>query len=147
MISETTRNRVAMPLEKFVIRHLCAEVRCQREGVAADTTAATDARMSETETLSPEKRICGVLAPVVTPFKADLSPDREQFISYCRWLLSQNCGLAPFGTTSEANSMSIDERISLLDALVARRHRAVAHDAGQWFLLDPDTVDADCARG
>jgi dihydrodipicolinate synthase/N-acetylneuraminate lyase len=62
--------------------------------------------------------IRGVLAPVVTPFKADLLPDRERFIRHCQWLLSQNCGLAPFGTTSEANSMSTDERISLLDALV-----------------------------
>src|SRR5881409_1041433 len=65
------------------------------------------------------ERIRGVLAPVVTPFKADLSPDRERFIRHCQWLLSQNCGLAPFGTTSEANSMSTDERISLLDGLVA----------------------------
>ena len=69
--------------------------------------------------LVPSKRIRGVLAPVVTPFKADLTPDRERLISHCRWLLSQNCGLAPFGTTSEANSLSKDERISLLDALVA----------------------------
>ena len=68
---------------------------------------------------SKRARIRGVLAPVVTPFRADLSPDRERFIRHCRWLLSQNCGLAPFGTTSEANSMSTDERISLLDALVA----------------------------
>ena len=67
---------------------------------------------------SPSKRIRGVLAPVVTPFKADLAPDREKFITQCQWLLSRNCGLAPFGTTSEANSMSRDERISLLDALV-----------------------------
>src|SRR5262249_32814722 len=64
------------------------------------------------------QRIRGVLAPVVTPFKADLSPDRDRFIRHCRWLLSQNCALAPFGTTSEANSMSPDERISLLDSLV-----------------------------
>src|SRR5882724_13266854 len=63
----------------------------------------------------------GVLAPVVTPFKADLAPDRERFIRHCQWLVSQNCGLAPFGTTSEASSMSTDERISLLDALVAAR--------------------------
>src|SRR6516164_8056208 len=64
-------------------------------------------------------RIRGGLAPVVTPFKEDLSPDRERFIQHCRWLLSQDCGLAPFGTTSEANSMSKDERMSLLAALVA----------------------------
>src|SRR5262249_767305 len=75
--------------------------------------------MPETEILSPGKRIRGVLAPVVTPFKADLAPDRERFITQCQWLLSQNCGLTPFGTTSEANSMSKDERMSLLDALVA----------------------------
>jgi len=68
---------------------------------------------------SKRERIRGVLAPVVTPFKVDLSPDRERFIRHCQWLLSQNCGLAPFGTTSEANSMSTDERISLLDELVA----------------------------
>jgi 4-hydroxy-tetrahydrodipicolinate synthase len=75
--------------------------------------------MPETKILLASKRIRGVLAPVVTPFKADLAPDRQRFITHCRWLLSQNCGLAPFGTTSEANSMSTDERISLLDALVA----------------------------
>ena len=69
--------------------------------------------------LVSSQRIRGVLAPVVTPFKPNLSPDRERFISHCQWLLSQNCGLAPFGTTSEANSMSTDERISLLEALLA----------------------------
>src|SRR5438094_1016978 len=63
-------------------------------------------------------RIRGVLAPVVTPFKADLSPDRDRFIRHCQWLLLQNCGLAVFGTTSEANSLSVEERMKLLDALV-----------------------------
>jgi len=54
------------------------------------------------------ERIRGVLAPVVTPFKDDLSPDSQRFIAHCKWLLSQNCGLAVFGTNSEANSPSID---------------------------------------
>ena len=65
------------------------------------------------------QRIQGVLAPVVTPFKADLSPDRQRFIAHCKWLLSQNCGLAVFGTNSEANSLSMEERAMLLDELVA----------------------------
>jgi 4-hydroxy-tetrahydrodipicolinate synthase len=65
------------------------------------------------------QRIQGVLAPVVTPFKGDLSPDRQRFIRHCQWLLSQNCGLAVFGTNSEANSMSAEERMKLLDTLVA----------------------------
>jgi 4-hydroxy-tetrahydrodipicolinate synthase len=72
--------------------------------------------MSETRILG--QRIRGVLAPVVTPFKADLSPDSERFVTHCQWLLSQNCGLAVFGTNSEANSMSAEERMKLLDAVV-----------------------------
>jgi 4-hydroxy-tetrahydrodipicolinate synthase len=65
------------------------------------------------------QRIRGVLAPVVTPFRRDLSPDPERLIAHARWLLGQNCGLAVFGTNSEANSLSADERIALLDALLA----------------------------
>ena len=65
------------------------------------------------------QRIHGVLAPVVTPFKADLSPDLQRLIAHCQWLLSQNCGLAVFGTNSEANSMAAHERSTLLDALIA----------------------------
>src|SRR5947208_3242117 len=75
--------------------------------------------MPETRIVPSTQRIRGVLAPVVTPFKADLSPDCERFVSHCQWLLLQNCGLAVFGTNSEANSMSAKERITLLDALVA----------------------------
>jgi 4-hydroxy-tetrahydrodipicolinate synthase len=65
------------------------------------------------------QRIRGVLAPVVTPFGKDLSPDAGRFIGHCRWLTTQNCGLAVFGTNSEANSLSVNERIALLDALLA----------------------------
>lgn len=66
----------------------------------------------------PAERMSGVLAPVVTPFDANLNPDRERLVAQCRWLLSQNVGLAVFGTNSEANSLSVDEKIDLLDALV-----------------------------
>jgi len=64
-------------------------------------------------------RIKGVLSPVVTPFKRDLSPDVGRFIAHCKWLLSQDCGLAVFGTNSEANSMSADERMALLESIVS----------------------------
>jgi 4-hydroxy-tetrahydrodipicolinate synthase len=65
------------------------------------------------------KRISGVLSPVVTPFRTDLSPDPERFVRQCRWLLSQNVGLAVFGTNSEANSLATEEKVELLDRLVA----------------------------
>jgi len=65
-----------------------------------------------------EDRIRGVLSPVVTPFNKDLSPDAERLIRHCKWLVSQRVGLAVFGTNSEANSLSANERMALLDALV-----------------------------
>jgi 4-hydroxy-tetrahydrodipicolinate synthase len=65
------------------------------------------------------KRLAGVLSPVVTPFKADLSPDSERYVRHCKWLLANGCsGLAVFGTNSEANSLSADERMVLLEILV-----------------------------
>lgn len=64
-------------------------------------------------------RIQGVLSPVVTPFKRDLSPDPKRYVHHCKWLLAHGCsGLAVFGTNSEANSLSVDERMLLLEALV-----------------------------
>jgi len=66
-----------------------------------------------------QKRIEGVLSPVITPFKRDLSPDAGRFVKHCRWLMKSGCaGLAVFGTNSEANSMSVEEKLELLEALV-----------------------------
>jgi len=63
----------------------------------------------------------GVLAPVVTPFADDMSVDRERYVALCRRLLNdEGCtGLVPFGTTSEASSLSLDEKLMLLDDLAA----------------------------
>ncbi|NOX68172.1 MAG: dihydrodipicolinate synthase family protein [Gammaproteobacteria bacterium] len=63
-------------------------------------------------------RFSGVLSPVVTPFNEDLSPDPKRLLAQCKWLLSQNVGLAVFGTNSEANSMSVEEKVALLDQLI-----------------------------
>ncbi|MDR2788876.1 MAG: dihydrodipicolinate synthase family protein [Candidatus Accumulibacter sp.] len=57
----------------------------------------------------------GILSPVVTPFRDDLSPDPPRFVEHCEWLLSQGVGLAVFGTNSEANSLSVAEREFLLE--------------------------------
>jgi len=66
------------------------------------------------------RRIEGVLSPVITPFRKDYSPDAERFVRHCKWLLKSGCsGLAVFGTNSEANSMSVAEKRTLLEALVA----------------------------
>ena len=64
-------------------------------------------------------RFSGVLVPVITPFNDDLSPNAGAFVSHCRWMLEQGVdGLAIFGTTSEANSLTVAERKMLLEGLL-----------------------------
>src|SRR5215210_7656505 len=61
----------------------------------------------------------GVLAAVLTPMDEDLAPDHRAFAAHCRRLLAAGChGLSVFGTTGEANSLSVDERLAALEALV-----------------------------
>jgi 4-hydroxy-tetrahydrodipicolinate synthase len=61
--------------------------------------------------------IHGVWSPVLVPVHDDFSMDVERFLVHARWLLDQGChGLALFGTTSEANSFSLEERMGLLEA-------------------------------
>jgi 4-hydroxy-tetrahydrodipicolinate synthase len=62
----------------------------------------------------------GVLAAVATPLRADLGVHREAFAAHCRRLLDEGChGLGIFGTTGEANSFSVGERVDAWQALVA----------------------------
>jgi 4-hydroxy-tetrahydrodipicolinate synthase len=62
----------------------------------------------------------GIMAAVLTPLDDDLAPNHGMWTAHCRWLLEQGChGLAVLGTTSEANSFSLDERLAMLDALAA----------------------------
>ena len=65
-----------------------------------------------------QARFSGVLAPVITPFSQDLSPDSTRFVKHCQWIVSQGANLAVFGTNSEANSLSVSEKISLLEDLI-----------------------------
>ena len=68
--------------------------------------------------MSNSELMTGVLSPVITPFDNDLNPDGEKLISQCRWLIQNNVGLAVFGTNSEANSLSTEEKLVLLDQLI-----------------------------
>jgi 4-hydroxy-tetrahydrodipicolinate synthase len=61
----------------------------------------------------------GVYAPILTAVREDYSADVERWIDHAQWLLANGChGLAPFGTTSEANSFSTEERMDLLEKLI-----------------------------
>lgn len=94
----------------------------------------------ESPLLSATDRLFGVLCPVITPFNADLSLNPDKLIRQCQWLLSQNVGLAVFGTNSEANSLSVEEKISLLDRLVDAGIDVARMMPGTGCCALPDTV-------
>ncbi|MCX7962852.1 MAG: dihydrodipicolinate synthase family protein [Burkholderiales bacterium] len=86
-------------------------------------------------------RIEGVLAPVITPFRRDLAPDPDRFVRHCRWLMRSGCaGLAVFGTNSEANSLSVEEKLELLEALVKAGIPASVLMPGTGACALPDAV-------
>lgn len=68
-------------------------------------------------TQAQNQKIRGVLSPVVTPFTDTLEPDTGRFTRHCQWLLDSGVGLAIFGTNSEANSLSVSEKRTLIDHL------------------------------
>ncbi len=60
-----------------------------------------------------------LFVPVITPFADDASVDTRRLVALAKSLLTNGAhGLAPFGTTSEANSLSVSERMDALDALI-----------------------------
>jgi 4-hydroxy-tetrahydrodipicolinate synthase len=61
----------------------------------------------------------GVWIPAATPFGADGEVAPDLFVAHCRWLIAEGAaGIAPFGTTSEGNSLSAGEKALLLQALL-----------------------------
>ena len=90
--------------------------------------------------LTPRGRIAGVLSPVLTPFKANLEPDVQRYVAHCKWLISNNVGLAIFGTNSEAASLSVAERLTLTDALLAAGVPAHRMMPGTGACALPDAV-------
>lgn len=61
----------------------------------------------------------GVHCAVATPVTSDGAIATELFLDHCRALLDEGChGLAPLGTTGEANNFGLSERMGLLDAMI-----------------------------
>jgi len=67
----------------------------------------------------PVEAIRGVIVPLLTPFNDDSSIALDLYGSHAKWLFSQGAaGIAPFGTTGEALSVGIEERIDAINSLV-----------------------------
>ena len=86
--------------------------------------------------------ITGLIAPLLTPFNDDLALDQEKFNALATRLLDTGCsGLAPFGTTGEALSVSHGERKAALEGLVAAGINPSVMIPGTGLCNLPDTID------
>ncbi len=66
-----------------------------------------------------QEKMTGVTTPILTPFNDDLSFAPDLYVSHAAWLLDQGIHyISPYGTTAEALSMSVAERLTAVDQLI-----------------------------
>jgi 4-hydroxy-tetrahydrodipicolinate synthase len=83
----------------------------------------------------------GVFAASLTPMNADLSPDHGRIVAHSQWLLANGCdGVAPLGTTGEANSLTVAERLAILETFGKAGITGAKLIAGVGCCAIPDTV-------
>lgn len=83
----------------------------------------------------------GVNAAAITPMRDDLSVDLDRLAAHCRWLLANGCdNLGVLGTTGEANSLGLSERMAILDGLAERGIPGRRMLPGTGTPAIPDTV-------
>tara|TARA_B100001123_G_scaffold430538_1_gene550695 strand:+ start:512 stop:1441 length:930 start_codon:yes stop_codon:yes gene_type:complete len=64
-------------------------------------------------------KIKGIYCASLTPINSDFSINKKLFLEHCERLLTQNIdGIAIFGTTGEASSFSIEEKLDAIHFLV-----------------------------
>lgn len=65
-------------------------------------------------------RVRGIWAAVVTPLDRELAPDSAAAIPYYRELLDRGCdGINLLGTTGEAMSFGVEQRLELMEAIAS----------------------------
>lgn len=63
-------------------------------------------------------KLKGVIAAIATPVTAEGAPDTDRFLKLADFLLANGCdGLNVLGTTGEATSFTVDQRLSVMNAI------------------------------
>ncbi|MCG6929957.1 MAG: dihydrodipicolinate synthase family protein [Desulfofustis sp.] len=66
-----------------------------------------------------QNKMTGVMTPILTPFNDDFTIAFDLYVEHAKWLLDQGIHyISPFGTTGEALSVTVDERIAAVEALI-----------------------------
>ena len=97
----------------------------------------------------PADRFTGVLAAALTPVDKNLIPNEDLMAEHCNWLMDNGAdGLAILGTTGEANSFSLKERIRIIEGLIERGIPAekLMPGTGSCSLTDAVTLSNLCVK-
>jgi 4-hydroxy-tetrahydrodipicolinate synthase len=66
-----------------------------------------------------QKKMTGVMTPILTPFNDDQSIAYDLYVEHAQWLLAEGIHfISPFGTTGEALSVTVEERMGAVEALI-----------------------------
>jgi 4-hydroxy-tetrahydrodipicolinate synthase len=83
----------------------------------------------------------GVWTAALTPLNDDLSVDMGAYLGHVAWLLANGCaGVVAWGTTGEANSFSLDERLAVIKALGKSGIASERLIVGTGCCAAPDTI-------
>ena len=86
--------------------------------------------------------LSGVWSAAVTPLFDDLTVNYPGMVAHFEWLLANGCdGVAALGTTGEANSFTLGERLGVIEAAASSR---IARDQimiGTGCCALPDTIE------
>ena len=67
-------------------------------------------------------KIQGTFCASLTPLNSDFSINKKLLLEHCQGLLSDNLdGIAIFGTTGEANSLSVEEKLDAIYFLIENK--------------------------
>ncbi|HEV7254728.1 MAG TPA: dihydrodipicolinate synthase family protein [Mesorhizobium sp.] len=84
----------------------------------------------------------GIVAPILTPFERDGRIARDLWVRHAKWVLEQGAHyLSPFGTTGEALSVSVRERMQALEWLLEAGIPASVMMPGTGVTALPETVE------
>jgi 4-hydroxy-tetrahydrodipicolinate synthase len=86
--------------------------------------------------------LAGLWVPLLTPFRDDLSVDFDRIADFGRERLDDGChGLALMGTTSETASLSVAERMRILEVALAAGIAPAQLTCGTGACALPDAVE------
>lgn len=93
-----------------------------------------------------QARFSGIISPVLTPFEANGDVATDLFCDHAAWTLEQGAHyISPFGTTGEAASIGLAERIDLMQKLCDAGIDPARMMPGTGLNALPDTVELTAA--